>query len=127
MKKNFETLSQNIADYEQVIKDQRKRIIDLREENSELKRKVLELEQERSSIAAAMVAAEQSKARIIAEAEKRAERIITAAEADRKKSELAVKYYCNSLHDLEVRCGRILDGITRELSKTEGSSLRLIK
>lgn len=127
MKKTIDTLSKDLSDYEQIIKEQRRRIIDLRDENLSLKSRITKLEQERNNIAAAIIAAEQSKARILSEAKQHADKIIAAAESDRKKSELSVKYYCNSLRDLETRCERILDGISRELNKAEAANLRLIK
>lgn len=127
MKKNTDKLLQNNAEYEQVIRDQRKRIIDLRDENHILKSRVEELEQERKSVADAMLLAQHSRERILADARDRAEKILAAAETSRKKSELAVKYYCSSLKDLETRCANILEGISRELNRPDEQRLRIVK
>ncbi len=127
MKKNTDKLLQNNAEYEQVIRDQRKRIIDLRDENHVLKCRVEELEQERKSVADAMLLAQHSRERILADARDRAEKILAAAETSRKKNELAVKYYCSSLKDLETRCANILEGISRELNRPDEQRLRIVK
>ena len=127
MKKNTDKLLQNNAEYEQVIRDQRKRIIDLRDENHVLKSRVEELEQERKSVADAMLLAQHSRERILADARDRAEKILAAAENSRKKNELAVKYYCSSLKDLETRCANILEGISRELNRPDEQRLRIVK
>ena len=127
MKKNTDKPQQSIAEYEQVIHDQRKRIIDLRDENRVLKSRVAELEQERADVAGAMLLAERSREQVLADARKRAEKILCAAESSRKKSELAVKYYCSSLKELETRCENILEGISRELNKSDETRLRIVK
>ena len=127
MKKITDSSVQNITEYENVIREQRQRINSLRDENTALKMQIEALEKEKDNVAGALIAAEKHKAQIIEEAKLRAEKILEAAENSRKKSEMTVKYYCNSLCELEVRCGRILDGISRELNKSDRTNLRLIK
>ena len=127
MKKNIDSSLQSITEYENVIREQRQRIISLRDENTVLKKHIEELEKQKDNVAGALIAAEKHKAQIIEDAKLRAAKIVEAAELSRKKSEMTVKYYCNSLCELEVRCGRILDSITRELNKTDRTNLRLIK
>ncbi len=127
MKKIASTYEQKARDYEQVIKEQRERIITLRDENSLLKKDLDELKTKKEEISRAILSAEKSKTLIIEEAKKRAEQILLAAKNDAKQNEQSVRYYCNSLYELEVRCERILEGISRELKKTDRASLKLVK
>ena len=127
MKKIASTYEQKARDYEQVIKEQRERIITLRDDTSLLKKDLAELKTKKEEISRAILSAEKSKTLIIEEAKKRAEQILLAAKNDAKQNEQSVRYYCNSLYELEVRCERILEGISRELKKTDRASLKLVK
>ena len=109
-----------------VIREQRKRIVDLRDENMALKARIERLTAERKEVTMILIEAEKLKAQIINEAHAKADEIISAAEKERKNSELAVKYHSGALSDLEVRCENILNSISRELNRRDGNRLRLV-
>ena len=65
MKKITDSSVQNITEYENVIREQRQRIISLRDENTALKMQIEALEKEKDNVAGALIAAEKHKAQII--------------------------------------------------------------
>ena len=86
MKKITDSSVQNITEYENVIREQRQRIISLRDENTALKMQIEALEKEKDNVAGALIAAEKHKAQIIEEAKLRAEKYLKQRRSAAKKA-----------------------------------------
>ena len=114
------------TDYVTVIREQKNRILKLREDNSELSKKVSEYEHYSKEMANALMDARFKAEEIINDAKIQAEEIIKRANEQQLKSDKTIKYYNNSLKELELRSERILNFIKNELSKESRATLSIV-
>ncbi len=110
-----EKMKQLTFDYEKVTKEQKDRIVSLREENIELQKKLQSFEDKKLAIAAALMDAEKAGNTIILRAKDHANVILQEAETQRKRSEEKLQEYNLLLEDLSTRCENILKSIDAEL------------
>ena len=75
------------SEYESVIKNQKERITQLREDNALLAKKISELEQYKNEMVNALIEAQKRAAEIIRDAHVRAEQIVKDAEHERSVAE----------------------------------------
>lgn len=114
------------ADYENVIKNQKERILQLREDNTELCKKISELENRKNDLVNALMDARAKGDEIIREAKAQAEKIIKDAENEKMHAQNTAFLYQSSLRDLETRSQRILQSIRKELSADHTPNIRII-
>ncbi len=116
----MEEIRQITEEYEKLAKEQKERILSLREENHDLAARLKQAEAQKAAVAAALIRAEWSSLQIVDDAKNRANRILS----DAQKKELSAKQrVCEHnvlLGELAVQCERILKGIERELEKSKG-------
>ena len=105
------------ADYEGIIKEQKERILSLREENNQLKAALQEFQDKNDSIVAALVTAQQVSEQITAHAKRSSADIQRAAAEQLAKKQQAGAFYDEQLHQLRNTCFGILSQIDRELEK----------
>ena len=103
------------ADYESIIKEQKERIMSLREENDMLKEGLREYKEKNDSIVAALVTAQQVSEQITAHAKRSSADIQRAAAEQLAKKQQAVAFYDEQLHQLRNTCFGILTQIDNEL------------
>lgn len=103
------------ADYESIIKEQKERIMSLREENDKLKQSLKEFKEKNDSIVAALVTAQQVSEQITAHAKRSSADIQRAAAEQLAKKQQAVAFYDEQLHQLRNTCFSILSQIDNEL------------
>ena len=113
-------------EYESVISEQKKRILDLRDKNAELSQKLEEYEKCRDTILKTLTDARSKADEIIKEANAEAENIIKKAALQAEESEKTIKYYRSSLKDLEMRCEQILNYIQNEIRSDKKSMLSIV-
>ena len=113
-------------EYESVIKSQKERITQLRDDNAALAQKIAEFENCKSEMVNALVEAQKRSAEIIREANTRAEQIIKDAEHERAVAEKTAFLYRSSLKELENRSEKILLAIQRELSRDRTPNIRIV-
>lgn len=123
LRKQLETARK---EYEDVIHDQRERIVKLRDENTELSKQIESYKKYADQIVSALVDARLKANDIIQNANSRAAEIIKSAEDAKKASEKTILYYRSSLKDLERRSERILVSIQNELSRDKTPSLSIV-
>lgn len=122
-----ERIRQLTIDYEKVTKEQKERIMALREENQELQKRLQSYEESRHAIAQALLDAERAGRAIIERAKEQAERVTREANEKKRKSEECVQQNTLLLQDLSNRCETILKGIEAELQPAPRSfSLGLV-
>jgi len=114
------------SEYESVIKSQKERITQLREDNAVLAKKISELENYKSEMVNALMEAQKRSAEIIREAHTRAEQIVKDAEHERSVAEKTAFLYHSSLKELESRSERILHSIQKELSRDRTPNIRIV-
>ena len=123
-----ERIAQLTKDYEKLLKEQKDRILALRDENQLLQDKLKTFENSRSAIVAAMVGAQKASQEIISASKQEAQSILDKAEQKRKRLEEDANEYRNMLADLSARCDRIGQAIDQELRRTSsrGFGLELV-
>ena len=114
------------TDYETVIREQKNRIMKLREDNAELAQKVSDYEKYGDEMARALLDARQKAGEIISDAKKQADSILRQAEEQAARSEKNIEYYRSSLKELEKRSERIFNFIRSELLKEKKPSLSIV-
>ena len=114
------------ADYESVIKNQKERILQLREDNAELCKKINELESRKTDMVNALMDARAKSEEILREAKSNADKIKKDAEQEKLHAQNTILLYQNSLRDLELRSQRILQSIQKELSADRTPNIRII-
>jgi len=114
------------ADYESVIKNQKERILQLREDNSELCKKISELESRKTDMVNALMDARAKAEEILRGAQEQANKILKDAEQEKLHAQGTALLYQNSLRDLEIRSQRILRSIQKELSADRSPNIRII-
>ncbi len=120
-------LAQLTEDYESLAKEQKDRILALRNENAELLQRLRAYEESESALSAALVKAERTAGEIISAAKDRAEGIIAAAREEERKTKDRLKEHTLLLSDLAERCDNIMKNIQNELRRTpKGFTLELI-
>lgn len=120
-------LAQLTEDYEALAKEQKDRIMALRNENMELNQRLAAYEQSEAALSAALVKAEHTASEIISAARERAEGIIGEARDEEKKTKERLKEHTLLLADLAERCDNIMKNIQSELKKApKGFTLELI-
>ncbi len=120
-------LAQLTQDYESLAKEQKERIMALRNENAELLKRLKGYEESESALSAALVKAERTAGEIISAARERAEGIIGEAREEERKTKERLKEHTLLLSDLAERCDNIMKNIQNELRKApKGFTLELI-
>ena len=120
-------LAQLTEDYESLAKEQKDRILALRNENAELLQRLRAYEESESALSAALVKAERTAGEIISAAKDRAEGIIAAAREEERKTKDRLKEHTLLLSDLAERCDNIMKNIQNDLRRTpKGFTLELI-
>lgn len=114
------------TDYESVIKNQKERILQLREENAELNKTVSELESRKTDMVNALMDARAKSEEILRDAQARAKQILKEAEEEKLNAQKLTFLYQSSLKDLENRSQRILRSIQKELSADRTPNIRII-
>ena len=114
------------SEYESVIKNQKERITQLREDNAVLAKKISELENCKSEMVNALIEAQKRSAEIIRDAHIRAEEIVKDAEHERSVAEKTAFLYHSSLKELESRSEKILLSIRKELSRDRTPNIRIV-
>ena len=110
-------LAQLTEDYESLAKEQKDRILALRNENAELLQRLRAYEESESALSAALVKAERTAGEIISAAKDRAEGIIAAAREEERKTKDRLKEHTLLLSDLAERCDNIMKNIQNELRR----------
>ena len=118
-------IAQLTKDYEKLLKEQKDRILALRDENQLLQDKLKAFENSRNAIVAAMVNAQKAGQEIISASKEQAQDILDKAEQKRKRLEAGANEYRNMLADLSARCDRIGEAIDQELRRTNSRSFGL--
>lgn len=113
-------------DYESVIREQKERILALRDQNTILAKRVADLEGDHAAISGALITAQQTADQIIAQAKTQAGHILAQAMNQCEQEQKTHVYYTNALQDLEKRCERILSAIAQELSEHKKSRLSIV-
>ena len=113
-------------EYASVIKSQKERITQLRDDNAVLAKKISELENYKSEMVNALMEAQKRSAEIIREAHTRAEQIVKDAEHERSVAEKTAFLYHSSLKELESRSEKILLSIRKELSRDRTPNIRIV-
>ncbi len=120
-------LAQLTEDYESLAKEQKDRILALRNENAELLQRLRAYEESESALSAALVKAERTAGEIISAAKDRAEGIIAAAREEERKTKDRLKEHTLLLSDLAERCDNIMKNIQNALRRApKGCTLELI-
>ena len=120
-------LAQLTEDYESLAKEQKNRILALRNENAELLQRLRAYEESESALSAALVKAERTAGEIISAAKDRAEGIIAAAREEERKTKDRLKEHTLLLSDLAERCDNIMKNIQNALRRApKGFTLELI-
>ncbi len=119
-------ISEMKSDYETVIRDQKNRILKLREDNAELAKKLSEYEKYSDEIANTLLDARFKASEIVSDAKKQADSMLKSAAEQKNNSDKAVKYYKCSLKELEQRSERILTFIQNELSRDAKPALSIV-
>lgn len=120
-------LAQLTEDYESLAREQKDRILTLRNENAELLQRLRAYEESESALSAALVKAERTAGEIISAAKDRAEGIIAAAREEERKTKDRLKEHTLLLSDLAERCDNIMKNIQNELRRApKGFTLELI-
>ena len=120
-------LAQLTEDYESLAKEQKDRIMALRNENAELLQRLKAYEESESALSAALVKAERTASEIISAARERAEAIMSDAREEERKTKERLKEHTLLLSDLAERCDHIMKNIQNELRKApKGFTLELI-
>jgi len=106
-------------EYEDLASQQRQRIMDLRNENSEIKKEMQDFEGKKSMIISTLMSAQNTSKEIIDNAKKQADLIVE--EAGRKEENLleTIERYTDMLVELGQRCQNIQDAIEHELDKLD--------
>lgn len=104
-------------EYERITKEQKDRIMELREENSRLMEKLEEMERSKEAIVGALVGARKTADEMIADAKIQAEVIVQRAEERSAAREQSVKAYIEKLLTLRDSAERIMKQIDAELDK----------
>lgn len=114
-------------DYEKLAKEQKERILALREENRALSEKLENCLKEKGAIATALVRAEQTGQQLIGQAKKRSEQILSEAYKKEDASRRRIEEHRALLRTLAVQCENILTSIENELGHPAGGfSLEVI-
>lgn len=114
-------------EYEAITKEQKDRILALREEKNQLAEQLETYAKNRDLIASALLQAERAAEETIAHAKAKASAILEDAEKNRRKAVQNMEYYNALLEDLGVRCENILDCIQKELAPSmPGKGLGLV-
>ena len=105
-------------DYEKLAKEQKDRILALREENRQLHTRLDACLQEKEAIASTLLRAEQTK--------QRCEQLLSEAHRKEENSQKRIEAHQSTLRELAVQCENILNGIESELKHPAGFPLELI-
>lgn len=120
-------LAQLTEDYENLAKEQKERILTLRNENAALSQRLKAYEEKEAALSAALVNAERAASQIINAARERAEGIIGEAREEERKTKERLREHTLLLSDLADRCDNIMKNIHNELRKApKGFCLELI-
>lgn len=105
------------ADYEEISEQQKNRIIELRNENSELKKNMADIEERKEMLATAMISAEKSAKEVIKQAEDKAKDILDSASKKEQDIDAKIKRQISMIFDLKFKCMNIMESIDKELEK----------
>ena len=114
------------TDYESVIRNQKERILQLREDNAELCKTISEYESRKTDMVNALMDARAKSEEILRDAQASADKIRKEAEQEKLHAQNTILLYQNSLRDLETRSQRILQSIQKELSADRTPNIRII-
>lgn len=104
-------------DYEQVISDQKNRILDLRNENEELKKVIGELKGKEEMVLKTMMDARYASKHITEEAQKQAEIILLDAQTKKEILDKKSSEFTDAIVDLKLRVQNIMAKIDEEIRK----------
>lgn len=107
------------GDYEKCLKEQKDRLIELREENREIQSIIAKYKDNEKYIIEAISKAEETADSIINEAQEKAKSIIDAAEKEEKQLRTDVEISCQRLYKLKVAS----EAIFRSVAKVMGEHI----
>ena len=110
-----------IAEYEKVIREQKERIVVMRDENRALQKKIDDYRSKEQVIAAAMINAERASGEVIKNAKRAAGQIMHDAEEHALRQESMVNSYTAQLKELDKCCEAILCSIRQHLDKSQST------
>ncbi len=116
-----EEIKKITADYEEVAREQKERIIALREENHVLAEKLQACEKQKETIAAALIRGEQVRQAIIEAANRKSEKILGEARRNEELAERKIAEHHAELKYLRDKCERILRYMDDEMVKNKSS------
>jgi len=115
-----EEIQRITEEYEKLAKEQKDRILLLRDENRSLVQQLKQANEEKAAIAAALIRAERTSLQIIEEAKNRSEGILADARRKESFTKQRIKEGSALLEELAERCESISKCIDVELEKTRG-------
>ena len=113
-------------DYEKLAKEQKDRILALREENRQLHTRLDACLQEKEAIASTLLRAEQTSQQLLEQTKQRCEQLLSGAHRKEENSQKRIEAHQSTLRELAVQCENILNGIESELKHPAGFPLELI-
>ncbi len=114
-------------DYEKLSKEQKDRILSLREENRSLSAKLEACLKEKEAISSTLVRAEQTSQQLIQQAKQRCDQLISDAYRKEEASKKRIEEHRAMLQGLAIQCENILNSIENELKGPSGCiSLELV-
>ena len=113
-------------DYEKLAKEQKDRILALREENRQLHTRLDACLQEKEAIASTLLRAEQTSQQLLEQTKQRCEQLLSEAHRKEENSQKRIEAHQSTLRELAVQCENILNGIESELKHPAGFPLEHI-
>ena len=110
-------------DYERLAKEQKDRILALREENRQLHTRLDACLQEKEAIASTLLRAEQTSQQLLEQTKQRCEQLLSEAHRKEENSQKRIEAHQSTLRELAVQCENILNGIEAELKHPAGFPL----
>ena len=107
-------------------KEQKDRILALREENRQLHTRLDACLQEKEAIASTLLRAEQTSQQLLEQTKQRCEQLLSEAHRKEENSQKRIEAHQSTLRELAVQCENILNGIESELKHPAGFPLELI-
>lgn len=104
-------------EYERITKEQKERIVELRDENAKLREQLDELEKSREAIVGALIGARKTADEMVADAKIQADTILQRAEERCAAREQSIKTHIEKLLALRDSCERIMKQIDCELDQ----------